>query len=332
MGKITVAPGARFGRWTVLSLCEGTEGMDERWHCRCDCGTERDVLARSLRHGGTQSCGCLRRENLRQARAYELQGKVFGELTALHPADDQSKNGGIWWTCRCSCGGLYDCPATLLVTGRRTHCGCKTKHGRPMDIRGRRFYRLVAEEMLPERDGSGSVMWRCRCDCGNEITVSYNNLVYGNMRSCGCRKKEHDRKLNSFLTHVAGTSVDMLRSKKLPSDNTTGYRGVYLVRGRYLAKIVFQKKSYFLGSFDNIEDAAKTRREAEEMLFDGVAEHYARWKELADLDPEWAAENPVDVIVTQVDRKLSVTLLPELPAPVRESAAEGRAVAAARTL
>lgn len=61
------------------------------------------------------------------------------------------------------------------------------------------------------------------------------------MKSCGCQKKEHDKSLQSFLTHVAGTSVDALKSKKVPTDNTTGYKGVYLIRGKYVAKIVFQK-------------------------------------------------------------------------------------------
>jgi len=105
----------------------------------------------------------------------------------------------------------------------------------------------------------------------------------------------------------------MLKSKKIPKDNTTGYKGVYLVRGKYIAKIVFQKKQYLLGTYENIEDAANARREAEEVLFDGVAEHYRKWKERADTDSEWARENPVEVIVDQnCDKRISVTLLPVL--------------------
>lgn len=57
---------------------------------------------------------------------------------------------------------------------------------------------------------------------------------------CGCKKKEHDKALGGFLTHVDGTSIDALKSRKIPSNNTTGVKGVYLVKGRYLAKIVFQ--------------------------------------------------------------------------------------------
>ena len=67
-------------------------------------------------------------------------------------------------------------------------------------------------------------------------------------------KREHDKKLTSFLNHIEGTSIETIKNKKVPSDNTTGYRGVYFIRGKYLAKIVFQRKQYYLGSFKDIGD------------------------------------------------------------------------------
>lgn len=159
---------------------------------------------------------------------------------------------------------------------------------------------------------NGEKKWRCRCDCGNEVDFSYNDLMYSNIKSCGCQKKEHDQKLGTFLTHVAGTSIDAIKSKKVPTDNTTGYKGVYLTRGKYMAKIVFRGKQYFLGTYENIEDAARARMEAEEVLFDGVAEHYRLWKEKADADPLWGEENPIQIIVSQTNGRLNVKFIPEL--------------------
>ena len=94
---------------------------------------------------------------------------------------------------------------------------------------------------------------------------------YDSPPRCGCRKKEHDQELGTLLTHVGGTSLEMIQSQKLPRDNTTGYKGVYLVRGKYLAKIVFQKKQYFLGTYDSIEEAAAARKSAEALLFGETA-------------------------------------------------------------
>ena len=86
-----------------------------------------------------------------------------------------------------------------------------------------------------------------------------------------------------------------------------------MIRGKYVAKIVFQKKVYYLGAFDRIEDAAEVRRRAEETLFDGAAEHYRKWKERADIEPEWAEENPIQVIVSQnVDRSFAIEFQPEI--------------------
>lgn len=180
------------------------------------------------------------------------------------------------------------------------------------DISGQRFHRLVAEYATTARDTKGFVVWHCRCDCGNEIDVSYNRLVYGNMKSCGCLKKERDQMLGGFLTHVNGTSLDLLKSKKVPKDNTSGVKGVYFIRGKYVAKIVFQRKAYYLGTYDSLEEAAEARRRGEEVLCDGTVAFYEKWQAKAAADPVWAAQNPVKFQVTKTNHGLEVEMLPHL--------------------
>lgn len=300
----TLFPGKKCGRWTLLE-----ERKESKWLCICDCGTQREVLARSLRYGGSTSCGCLRKER----KDRDLTGRTFGELTVVKSLENSAKTGKRW-LCRCSCGEEYEVLGTLLTTGRRTHCSGKAhrKNYAYTDITGQKFGRLTALHPAQNQTGN-NVIWHCRCDCGKEIDLSYNVLLYTTQKSCGCQKKEHDQKLQTFLTHVAGTSVDMLKSKKIPKDNTTGCKGVYYIRGKYVAKIVFQKKSYYLGNFDRISDAVQARKEAEQTLFDSVAAHYEKWKEIAGKNPTWAEENPIQVIVTQnADKSLAVKLLPDI--------------------
>lgn len=306
--------GQKIERWTIIGAPIPAKEKEQKWLCRCECGTERYVLERSLLYGGSKSCGCLRKEQAEKAIAIsELEGKTFGDLTVLHKAEQQRKNGGVWWTCRCSCGELYDCPASLLITGRRSRCSSNAheKNYAFADIAGRRFHRLTALYPLKERDPKKSVIWHCKCDCGNEVDVPYNNLVYCNMRSCGCQKKEHDKKLGTFLTHVAGTSLDMLKSQKIPANNTTGAKGVYFIKGKWVAKIVFQKKQYYLGNYTSFEDAVQARKDAEEMINTGTVEHYTRWREKADADPAWAQDNPIRIHVEKKqDNTISITFLP----------------------
>lgn len=55
--------GQRFGRWVVVGTAARKGASWTRWLCRCDCGTERDVLAGSLRNGKSTSCGCAQRQS-----------------------------------------------------------------------------------------------------------------------------------------------------------------------------------------------------------------------------------------------------------------------------
>ena len=312
--KREIAVGQKVERWTILDHMILTAKGERKFLCQCECGTERYVLERSLLYGGSASCGCLRKEKSAAAISPDLTGRVFGELTVLRRAESPKARGSVW-LCQCSCGSEYEVQGTLLTNGRRTRCpsNIHQKNYAYSDITGQKFEMLTALYPIRNRKDRRSVVWHCRCDCGNEIDVKYNNLVYCNMKSCGCRKKAHDKKLGSFLTHIDGTSVDMIKSKKVPSDNTTGYRGVYLIKGKYVAKIVFQKKAYYLGTFDSIEQAAEARREAEEILYDKVSAFYDMWKQRAIDDPAWAERNPISIQVNKnSDNGISVTLLPRI--------------------
>ena len=50
--------GKTFGKWTVLYKTDKRNaGGVIYWHCKCECGNEKDVLGTSLRSGRSLSCG-----------------------------------------------------------------------------------------------------------------------------------------------------------------------------------------------------------------------------------------------------------------------------------
>lgn len=307
--------GQTFGRWMVLN--DFVEINKERkWLCQCSCsnGTKRYVLERSLKSGGSLSCGCLRKENLHKAISYDLTGKRFGDLTVIGRSARENASRGLWWKCQCSCGSTYDVLGTLLVTGKRTHCGCKTARNTHIsDITGQVFGRLTALFSTEERSKSGSVMWHCRCQCGKELDLDYNRLLYSAVKSCGCQKREHDQKLQSYLNHIDGTSLEMLGSTKVPTNSTTGHKGVYHIQGKYIARIVFQQKAYYLGTYANIQDAITARKDAEEAVFEPALAFYTAWKEKAAQDPQWAENNPASVsVLRDPNGRLYVQTMPRL--------------------
>ena len=79
-----------------------------------------------------------------------------------------------------------------------------------VDRTGQRFDKLIVvrrAENLPLPPFSGKsgkrqrsrVQWLCRCDCGNERTVSIDYLIRkGSVKSCGCSKYDPRRTLYNF--------------------------------------------------------------------------------------------------------------------------------------
>lgn len=70
---------------------------------------------------------------------------------------------------------------------------------------GKRFGRLTVvgrEKTYVAPCGTKRAMWKCLCDCGNEIVASTINLTSGNTKSCGCLKTE---RIVLFNTSHGGT-------------------------------------------------------------------------------------------------------------------------------
>jgi hypothetical protein len=55
--KLEVKVGDVFEGWTVESVAD-KRGVNEYYHCLCECGTKRQVFRGSLLGGRSKSCGC----------------------------------------------------------------------------------------------------------------------------------------------------------------------------------------------------------------------------------------------------------------------------------
>lgn len=60
-----------------------------------------------------------------------------------------------------------------------------------IDLTGERFGKLVVIREYG-RDRWGNVTWLCKCDCGNEIVVSGDDLRNEHTQSCGCLRLERN--------------------------------------------------------------------------------------------------------------------------------------------
>lgn len=98
--------------------------------------------------------------------------------------------------------------------------------------------------------------------------------VFGEWPADCIDHKNHDRSDNRIDNLRESTKPDNQKNLSMNVKNSSGVMGVswYAASGKWAAEICHKKKKYFLGYFDTLEAAAKTRQEAEER-FSFAAEH-----------------------------------------------------------
>ena len=117
--------GNRYGKLTVLSRAEDKRHGEAAWLCQCDCGNTCIVAGTHIRNGSVQSCGCKKYES---KNGIDETGNKYGLLTVLYRSDF-TRNGKIYWHCKCDCGNECDVQGTYLRNGISLHCGCKKSAG-----------------------------------------------------------------------------------------------------------------------------------------------------------------------------------------------------------
>lgn len=126
MGKLIDLTGQRFGRLVVIGRAGTDKYGNALWLCQCDCGSFLIVRGSHLQHKATQSCGCIRRENMSRIgldNSIDLTSQRFGRLVVLEKAG-YDKNGGAMWRCQCDCGNETIVRGSSLRRGDTRSCGC----------------------------------------------------------------------------------------------------------------------------------------------------------------------------------------------------------------
>lgn len=264
-----IRPGFQIGKLTVAEATPERKNGYIIWLCACACGGSILLDTRTLQRGTVQDCGC---ETVVRPGQRDITGQRFGKLTALYPTGKRGKGGSLIWRCKCDCGGEVDAPLHQLSSGYRKSCGCLSRP-KKKDFVGKRFGNLVVQKYAGKWDGLHR--WLCLCDCGNKTIVGQTSLQSGKTKSCGCLQAKIILENGKFVEGTSVTSLEKAATRRIAS-NTSGYNGVYQNRknGKWVAQIGFKGKTYYLGAFDRIEDAAKARKKAEERLYGEFLEWY----------------------------------------------------------
>ena len=268
--KISV--GYTVGKLTVKERLTEKKNGYSFWRCECACGSEVSLDTRCLQRRTIKDCGC---ETVVKPGQRDLTKMRFTMLVCKEPTERRNRSGSVIWKCDCDCGNVCYVPVFELVTGNTKSCGCLS-HPPLKDFIGRRFHMLEVTGYAGKR--AGMHRWECRCDCGNTTIVGQTLLQTGKTKSCGCLQ---EKQIYDNLKLCDGTSVTILEAskRKLLKSNKSGYTGVYpTTDGRWRAQITFKRKTYYLGTFDDIQDAVCARKRGEEMHDEFLEWYYANRK------------------------------------------------------
>ena len=155
-----------------------------------------------------------------------------------------------------------------------------------LDLIGQQFGKLTV--LAPAENVGNRTAWLCRCECGKEVVVKTVRLRNGHCTSCGCDKELYGEPPyvigQASLTYVDGTCVEMIRTRPVRKNNTSGVPGVDWItkKGSWRATICFKGKRHYLGSYKRFEDAVQARKQAEEEMFEPFLREFDEtWEEPA---------------------------------------------------
>lgn len=140
-----------------------------------------------------------------------------------------------------------------------------------IDLTGRKFGELKVVKLSDKRGNNNTLLWECKCSCGNIIYLQGYSLIHGHYKSCGCRRTEkREAGVKEYLKNdmVDGTRKSALHAK-LHKSNKSGYKGVMWDKhkNKWRAYIGFKGKQINLGYYEKKDDAIKARKQAEEKYF-----------------------------------------------------------------
>lgn len=227
-----VQAGEKYGKLTTKYVVGRTKNRVKIWHCDCNCGGEIDVPSTSLSSGNTKSCGCLLAESL----------KAAGERIRERNKYDLSGEYGIGWACNTNREFYFDLEDYDII--KNYHWAEKSDKG------------YIVTKVWNNNKPSSVFMHRLIMkengfDISNSDIDHINHKTYDNHKS-------NLRVCNHYQNIVA---------TKTYSNNTSGRKGVSWdkSRNKWTVSITVNKKTHYIGRYDNFEDAVKAREEAEKI-------------------------------------------------------------------
>jgi hypothetical protein len=206
---------------------------------------------------------------------------------------DAKGNKKAVWLCKCDCGNFVEVCGIDLRSGHTKSCGCihreglakrnkemsysntydlSGEYGIGYDFKGREFYFDLEDYNKIKDDywmvnNNGYVVTSNNKKHMHRVIMGVDGDTWTNIQVDHIKESQRNNNRRNNLRIATPSQNGM--NKKMLSNNTSGYTGVYWnkSRNRWTAYISINKKFVCLGFYKNKEDAVKARKEAEEKYY-----------------------------------------------------------------
>lgn len=157
----------------------------------------------------------------------DLTGKEYEYYKVIDRNEERTKQNkkNVFWNCKCHCGNMFVATTTDINRQKTKSCGCMahylTGKAHFQDITGETFGELKVLERDYERSQTSKkpvTYWKCKCSCGNIISVDRTHLVGRGQSSCGCKKSIGELNINKILSQHNIKYSTQYTNKKLETE------------------------------------------------------------------------------------------------------------------
>lgn len=199
--------GEQINNWKILDIIADSDKTHTYAIAQCKCGTIKELRLSYIINNKIIDCGCgfKERQKEKTLKKYEyLINTSINGWTILNiiPPDENHKK--TFAMCKCQCGTIKEVRISYILDGRSKDCGCGRKNTISnlfsKDLVGQRFGKLLVVENIEGRSKTGRKLYKCLCDCGNEIILHTNQLTTHHTNSCGCLLSYYNMCIKQWLT------------------------------------------------------------------------------------------------------------------------------------
>ena len=266
--RIVDLTGKQFENFTVLyrgdDIMKNGKSRRVRWHCRCNCGNEFDVIADNLKKRPNMTCNECANKRRSENNRINVIGNKYGKLTIL---DRVENSFPTQVKCKCDCGNVYIGRQSDIVCGHTQSCGClqrdATSESNTKDWTG--VISQYGVEFLHQdsMNDKSQWLWKCKCGiCGNHFVALPAKINNGHITSCGCAlQSSGERYILSVLNELNVDFIEQYSFSDCKYKQALRFDFAIFYNDKLLYLIEYDGKQHFepIDWFGGIEAFKKTQ-------------------------------------------------------------------------